>query len=188
MAGGRPPAEQEEVISNMRKFSSGPRSAAAPKNRQAINDLIIGAALVVFGIWVLWTAAGIPTGAAYAAVDARFFPRVVGVGLSISGLGILIGVWRSWRSDAAGDETVPLDWASLLAIAGILLAYILLYLPLGFILASTLLMVAGARVFSSTKPLRDGFWGLVVSVATYLLFTRVIRMELPTGWIWEVLF
>ncbi len=80
-----------------------------------------------------------------------------------------------------GAEGVGTDWPTLLSVAGLLAAYIALYKPLGFILASIVLLPAGARVLGSRAPLRDVITGVALTLAIYFIFTRLLGLELPAG-------
>lgn len=165
-------------------------------------DGIAGVAILAFGAWVLWQAGSLRAGPGYAAVGPRTFPIIVGLATLVSGVGVVIGWLRAWRGDAAPAaaaraDTPPLtdadltgdgdaapagtDWATLLLVGGLLAAYIALFRPLGFVLASTALFPAGAWALGSRAPLRDSLAGVVVSLITYLLFTRFLGLELPAG-------
>ena len=165
----------------------------APSQR-AVHGLA-GLAIVLFGAWFLWQATSLRSGPGYAAIGPRTFPILVGLGLLGSGLGVLAGALRlrderepaHTEAEGPGAETVEgdtgagTDWPTLLGIAGLLALYLALYRPLGFILASSALLPAGARILGSRAQLRDVIAGLVVSVVTYLVFTRLLGLELPAG-------
>lgn len=81
----------------------------------------------------------------------------------------------------ASSEGLPTDWRTLGLMAVALAGLILLWRPLGFILTATLFLVAGARVLGSRSLIRDVVAGVLVSVGTYALFTRLLGLELPAG-------
>jgi putative tricarboxylic transport membrane protein len=143
-------------------------------------DSVAALLIAVLGVWVLWQATSLREGPGYAAVGPRVFPMVVGVGMMVSGLALL---WSSWRVGSAQDSeaTPAADWATLLGMAAALAGYIVLYRPLGFIAASTVFLVAGAWILGSRSPLRDVLAGVLVSVGTFVLFTRLLGLELPVG-------
>ena len=164
---------------------------------QQLADGIAGLAIVLFGAWFLWQANSLRAGPGYAAVGPKTFPIIVGLLLLGSGLGVLLGLVRDARRElprteaegpdaavvegAEGDAAVGSDWPTLLGVAGLLAAYIALYKPLGFILASIVLLPAGARVLGSRAPLRDVIAGVGLSLAIYVVFTRLLGLELPAG-------
>ena len=161
---------------------------------QQLADGIAGLAIVVFGAWFLWQANGLRAGPGYAAVGPKTFPIIVGLVFLGSGLGVLLGLVREARREVPhteaggpdsavveGAEGVGTDWPTLLGVAGLLAAYIALYKPLGFILASIVLLPVGARVLGSRAPLRDVIVGVALSLAIYVVFTRLLGLELPAG-------
>ena len=51
----------------------------------------------------------------------------------------------------------------------------------GFIVASAALFWFVARAFDAGHPLRDALFAVGVSVAAFLLFGRVLDLQLPAG-------
>jgi putative tricarboxylic transport membrane protein len=169
-----------------RNGERGPSARAFPFNA----DVLAGIGIVVLGAWFLWQALILREGPGYAAVGPRVFPVVVGLGLLLSGLAISItAAWALRRLGAAGtmappiegETAEPTDWRTLIAEAAVLAGYVALFLPLGFILASTAFLVASARILGSRSPLRDLASGLGLSIVAYLVFTRLLGLELPAG-------
>ncbi len=143
-------------------------------------DTLAAIVVAALGIWVLWQATALREGPGYAAVGPRVFPIIVGIGILAVGLALL---WSSLRGGAAeADEFNPAaDWPTLLGMAAALAAFIFLYRPLGFVVAATLFLVAGAWVLGSRSPVRDVIAGLLVSGVTFFAFTRLLGLELPAG-------
>ena len=144
--------------------------------------------IVAFGAWFLWQASELRSGPGYAAVGPRVFPIIVGLGLLGSGAALLVA---AFRGRAGGDETpaaddaappaIPADWPTLGGMAALLAAYVLLFQPLGFILTSIAFLVAGAWALGSRSPVRDVVAAVLVSLVTYVVFTRLLGLELPGG-------
>jgi putative tricarboxylic transport membrane protein len=61
-----------------------------------------------------------------------------------------------------------------------MLAYALLLVPVGFLLSTTVLAAILAAMLGA-RPLPAAASGAVVSVGCYLLFTRGLKLALPTG-------
>ena len=140
-------------------------------------DTIAGVLIALFGAWFLWEATLLREGPGYAAVGPRVFPLIVGTGLLVSGLAVLVGGLRAGHQ----PDHLPTDWRTLGLMAVALAGLILLWRPLGFILTATPFLVAGARVLGSRSLIRDVVAGVLVSVGTYALFTRLLGLELPAG-------
>lgn len=126
------------------------------------------------------------------------YPRVVLIGLVLCGLGALVGGRRARGAEIAqqaagtnrGAHVATRNAVGRGAI-GWLAAGVLLHIALvergGFVVASAVLFWCAARAFDARHPLRDALGAAVVSVAAYLLFARVLDLQLPagilTGWL-----
>jgi putative tricarboxylic transport membrane protein len=163
-----------------------PRVSVSPFLRVRVSpDAITGAAIALCAGWFLWQAAALREGPGYAAVGPRVFPAIVGVGFLVSGLALFLsglrGARRQGTTDADAERHAPTDWPTLLAMAGLLALYLVLFRPLGFILASAGFLVAGAWALGSRAWARDLVAGALVSIPTYVVFARLLGLELPAG-------
>jgi len=169
-------------------------------------ETLAAVVIILLGVWTLGQAMELRQGPGYAAVGPRIFPMVVGVGFLVAGAALLLGALRrgdpalaptpapvspAERTATAPDDalgirdddpsTAPTDWPTLAGVAALLAGYVVLFVPLGFILSSALLLVGGARVLGSRSPVRDVAAGVLVSLAAYVVFTRLLGLELPPG-------
>lgn len=85
------------------------------------------------------------------------------------------------RRDKESTQSGSSRWAAILLIAAGILIELTLLEYLGFVIASTFLFWLTARAFESRSPLRDAGFAVAMSVATYLLFARLLDLSLPTG-------
>jgi putative tricarboxylic transport membrane protein len=53
--------------------------------------------------------------------------------------------------------------------------------PVGFVIAGTLLFVLAARGFGSRADVRNGIVGLIIAGITYAFFTYGLGLGLPAG-------
>ncbi|MBL8143242.1 MAG: tripartite tricarboxylate transporter TctB family protein [Acidobacteria bacterium] len=67
-----------------------------------------------------------------------------------------------------------------LVVAGIVLDLLLMDRA-GFVIASSVCFWLTARAFDAAHPLRDAGFAIVVSIASYLLFVRMLQLSLPAG-------
>ena len=139
-------------------------------------ERLFGIAATLLGVWFLWQATELRQGPGYAAVGPRVFPIIVGIGFVASGIGIVL---RSGGSRSAPMDST--DWPTLAAMAALLAAFIALFSPLGFPISSAVFVVAGAWILGSRSTVRDAFVGVVLGGVTYLVFTRLLGLELPAG-------
>jgi putative tricarboxylic transport membrane protein len=151
-----------------------------------VTERVVGAAIALFGGWFLWQAGSLREGPGYAAIGPRVFPVIVGLGLLLSGLALLlqrgsVGVGVVDREDSAGDSVEPIVWPSLTQVAALLAAYVVAFLPLGFIVSSTIFVVGGARVLGSQRWVRDLTVAVLLSAMSYGVFTFLLGLDLPGG-------
>ena len=166
-----------------------PAGSPGVGRRAARPTLVARGLIVLLAAWVLWQAFLLREGPGYAAVGPRVFPVVVGLGLLAGGAALLVGALRrpAPAPEPDAEPAEPTDWATLLGMAVLLAVYLALYLPLGFILATILFLVAAARVLGSRALVRDVVVAVALALATYLLFTRLLGLQLPGGPLAEVL-
>jgi putative tricarboxylic transport membrane protein len=135
----------------------------------------------VLGGAYMWGALGISAGPGYAAVGPGAFPFAIGLGLAISGLGV---VFTDIRGTGRAVPDTPADWRTLGAMIALLAAYIVAYEPLGFIPATIVMYALSARVLGGRR------WGLniavaiVLSVVVYFVFHDLLQVDLPPGALW----
>ena len=138
---------------------------------------LVSAGLLAVALVVLAQAFMIPDGGGYQAVGPRAFPLLVGVGMAVVAV---IGVVQAFRDPVTG-EGEGVHWRPVLLLIGALALYAVLLAPVGYWQATTLFFVAVARVLGSRKLVRDLIVGLLLALATYYLFDRVLGITLPPG-------
>ena len=141
---------------------------------------VIGAAIVLSGIHYnnvsITTAGNLPAGV---------FPIICGVILML--LAVLLFVETKFIHKKAGEiieKYVGPDIKEGLLTIGLFAAYILLYRPLGFIVASVLYLFAQMMVLSdhrNLKPILFAVISIVLPITVYFLFTRAFSLLLPKG-------
>ncbi|MEU7746399.1 tripartite tricarboxylate transporter TctB family protein [Nonomuraea sp. NPDC049158] len=141
---------------------------------------LVSAGFLAVALVVLAQAFMIPDGGGYQAVGPRAFPLLVGIGMAVVAV---IGVVQAFRAPVTreGGEDKGVHWRPVLLLIGALALYAVLLAPVGYWQATTLFFVAVARVLGSRKLVRDLVVGLLLALATYLLFDRVLGITLPPG-------
>jgi hypothetical protein len=71
--------------------------------------------------------------------------------------------------------------SSLAFLAGGIVLNVLLAESAGFVVASAVLFWCTARAFDARRPVRDAVFAIGLSVGAYLLFARVLQLQLPSG-------
>jgi len=138
------------------------------------SDRILGVACVGVAAAMGWAARDYAAQIAYEPVGPRAFP------LLIAGLLALSGAWLVARPSEHSAAIAPGRTTSLAGCAIAIVAYALLFEPLGFVVATALMAVPVGMAFG-------GRWrfalagGAGLGVGLYLLFDRLLDVVLPNG-------
>lgn len=151
----------------------------------SLGVLGLGAAVAVL-------TAQLPSEGGYAGIGPNFFPAVAGAGLILLGAWLcfeaFIGGWRAMPpEDAEARGEHAFNAAGFLWISGGLFAHMALIGWAGFVVAGVALFAAVARGFGSRRPARDLAFGVILSVAIFLFFVRLLNVNLPAGWLQPLL-
>ncbi len=82
---------------------------------------------------------------------------------------------------ASSSEPWLKKYQAVLLVLGGLIVYGFILVPIGFILATTLLIIYEARLLQPGKWIRNGMVGLGVGVGVYLIFVKLLNVMLPAG-------
>jgi putative tricarboxylic transport membrane protein len=153
--------------------------------------------IALVALLVLWLSLQVPEPSSFMAVGPRTFPYILGLAMLLSAILLFILPPRSVPSteereavehtDASviagdpGQEGVdePLEWRRVLLLMGLTLLYVLLFVPLGFVLSTVPFIIVSARVLGSRHLIRDIIVAIAVAVSIYYLFTQILRVGLP---------
>ena len=150
----------------------------------AWQDTGVGLAVLGLAALVAWQTTIIPENAIYARIGPKLFPWLTaGLLALMGGLLTIAGLRGGWEHEA-GEAT---DWSSLAWLAAGLVLNVALISNAGFIIAASLLFVCTARAFGSTQPLRDLAIALVLAIAAYVGFDRVLGYKIGSGLIERLL-
>jgi len=105
------------------------------------------------------------------------YPLIVLAGVVLFGLAAGRSVARSNHDAAPADRRlVSLAWIAI----GIVL-HVMLLEPVGFVGAAAVLFWFTARAFDARHPFRDAAYAIALAAGSYLLFARVLQLQLPAG-------
>jgi len=114
---------------------------------------------------------------------AGFFPLIVGSGLSVLSLVILA---RAFFAKAEDDRSIKelwsgLNWPKVFYTIGVLVIYPMILDWVGFLLTS-LFILALLCIGIEPKKWKLGIGlSIIASVCSYILFDRVLQVQLPRG-------
>ena len=148
---------------------------------------IFAAAILAFGLFVLFATFQISNRQGFSPSGPRFFPLVVVVGLLVFGALFLLSTTLRrdrYLGEKAAAEGVVTDWPTTGMVAAILVVYAFLLNPLGYTVATAIFFVAIAYVLGSRgrrKVLRNLVIGVALGVLVFFSFTELLGVRLPKG-------
>lgn len=152
----------------------------APRRDRA--QLVISALLIALALFVFYQTQLIVADGGYSAIGPRFSPMLVAGALLLIGVLLLRqALAGGWRNMQEATPPEPFFAPAFLWIAGGLALNMVVIGFIGFTLASALLFVMVARGFGSRSLGRDGAIGLVLALAVFFFFTRVLGLALPAS-------
>lgn len=110
-------------------------------------------------------------------VGPTAMPYVVCVGLIILGLAHLVVAFREGIPKPEPADNVALLWIT----AGLIGLVACIALGGGFILATAIIFACTARGFGRRALLVDTVIGLVLGVAIFLVFSKLLTLSMPSG-------
>lgn len=161
-------------------------AAAEPDTRGRLEELAIPGLLFAIAGYLIFglSTMSIPETAKWPGPD--FFPLIITVILLMVAVAMTIQVVRAHQlvrragdhSHEAGPRT---DWKATATVVGTLLVFACTLVPLGWILAGTLLFWGVARGLGSRRPLFDLLVALGMSSLVQLAFSAGLGLSLPPG-------
>jgi putative tricarboxylic transport membrane protein len=142
-------------------------------------QLAFAAVILLLGVLVLTE--GLSVRGDLSPQGPRFFPTALGMLWLV--LGVLYLASRI-RAVAGADDgsTERLAHAKRLAVLAVLLVvYVYVLYPLGYVLATALFFIGAAAALGSRDRRRDVVAGVLLSLAVYLVFSRLLGISLPSG-------
>ncbi len=162
-----------------------------------VEQLAVGAGVLLLGLLVAAGALQISADAGYGGVGPNFLPWVVGAALTLCGILLLreaqSGGFRLMEQPSGADTG---HWPGFVWVSAGLLANAALITRVGFILSCTLCFVLAVRGFRSSQGrldlslralLVDALIGLAIAAPVFWMFTKFLAINLPgltsTGWL-----
>lgn len=139
------------------------------------NDRILGGAALALAAIMIAFGYGLDAPFSYEPVGPKAFPLLTAGIIAACGMALLIG-----RGGAVDTAAGPGTNRALLLLSAALLVYALLFEPLGFLLATALLMTPVAMVFGA-KWWQGLVTGIGLAASFYVIFDRGLQVVLPAG-------
>ncbi|HYM57380.1 MAG TPA: tripartite tricarboxylate transporter TctB family protein [Solirubrobacteraceae bacterium] len=153
--------------------------------RSLTGPRIVAAALLAVGVAALLATFAISEKSGGLSVSGpRFMPLVVSIVLIALSVAFLVRTTIAPDEElarlAAAEETVT-HWPTPSLLLGLLVVYVLLLGPLGYVVATVIFFPVAARVLGSERPVRDVAVGAVLAIGLYYAFTQFLGVPLPAG-------
>jgi putative tricarboxylic transport membrane protein len=150
------------------------------------SELGVALLLLILGAVVLWDASQIATDFTQRGpVGPKAVPVLVGALLIICAVLLARDVLTGGHGEAEAGEDIDLshgsDWRTVLLLAGAFLANAALIEPAGWVISGTVLFWGCAYALGSRHWIRDPLIAIVLSIATFYLFTLGLGITLPAG-------
>lgn len=152
-------------------------------------NLVISLILTVLSILVIHNAYHLPVGSSLGQ-GSEFMPKIVGFLLLACAVGFL---YQGIRTPKATEGDNKFDYVSLirfLIALGLLIMYVLLLKPVGFIIMTTFYIFIQSLFMAPPEKrsvLGSAILAVVSSVTIYLVFTRGLSLLLPPGILGNIL-
>lgn len=133
--------------------------------------------LVVLSVTFLINVFGIRSPDGLDPAGPRFFPFIICTAWVLLSVAYLIEGLRLPSAAGSADRS----WREPGLVAGLLVLYAFLVVPLGYLIATALLFFAVSRVLGSRETVRDAIVSLALVIVVYLAFTQFLDISLPKG-------
>jgi hypothetical protein len=148
-----------------------------PRGRERVKASAVAVVFLLLGVWICLEAAQVPLGS-LRMPGAGFFPLLLGVTLSVLSI-ILLGMTS--LSPAVESTHVWPERPQVLYLVASVIASAWLFERLGFLLTMALFLGVAMRTSGEMGATRAGVLAVVGSAASYWVFGRLLRINLPAG-------
>lgn len=146
-----------------------------------------GVALLICAVGVVLVVGGsmLPSEESGQTVSPGVFPIIIGAGALVTGV---VNVVQAARATGeirarAREERDATHWPTAAWLVAALVGYAAALVPLGFWQSGAVFVTVVARILGSRKWIRNAATGLVIALALYFLFDRLLGVSLPPGYV-----
>ncbi len=145
--------------------------------------IILVCTLLLAGVY-FWATAQIPSLELGDPLGPKAFPRLLGVGLLIAAAMLLVEILRARKKPK--NETSPAwswepyEWV-VVAVSVWTAFYILVFEPLGFMLSTTIYLLALTAYFNRGRWMMNVLTSVLFVVISYFAFTKLLGVNLARG-------
>ncbi len=147
------------------------------------DKFILGFVVVLAGIY-FYATSQIPTLEIGDPLGPKAFPQLLGIGLIISGVMLLIEIIKAGKYPEARPRLTRKDIAHYWivgAVAGWTLLYFLVFEKLGYMIATTIYLLALTTYFNKKRTVTNVLTSVLFCVISYVMFTQLLGVTLARG-------
>jgi putative tricarboxylic transport membrane protein len=114
----------------------------------------------------------------------KAFPRLLGIGLVITAVVFLFEILRERKTAPAASQTKAVDRRSYAVVAAVAVwtfLYFLVFEPLGYVIATSLYLLALMAYFNRGKWVANVLTAVLFSLGSYLMFVKLLGVSLAPG-------
>lgn len=171
------------------RAASGEERASRPLFRrlsfQGRVSIGLSLATAIFAIAYIHATKALPTPQLVDPVGPKAFPYLLGTTLLLCAAGLFVEGLVLFRDEGVSpSKPVALSDPRHLVVTGVMLwtlAYFLTFGLLGYVLSTTLFLLALIYVFDGRRPFRSAAIAIGFSVASYFVFNDLMEVFLPVG-------
>ena len=130
----------------------------------------------------------IPGTGDYVTITAATFPRLCVGGFSILSLILIAKSFFLFKTEIP-DSTRPtiglLGWRNFTVITIIIISYMSLIEPIGYLISTIICLIIMNFYFGTRNIWQIILGGIALPAALYILFSRVLLIQLPTGYLFD---
>ena len=146
-------------------------------------DRVILVVTVIIATVYMYGTTQIPTLEIGDPLGPKAFPRLLGIGLFLAAAFLAFEIWRDKAKRREASEESPFEARVILVLAAVVVwtsVYYLCFVPLGYIVATSLYLLPMMAGFNSGKWLANIATAVLFSLGTYWLFVK-LDVALPKG-------
>lgn len=147
------------------------------RRRPDTPGFVIAAGLVGLGVLVAWDASNLGAASTYSPIGPSAASYAVALGLAALGIATAVMAWRGGLPERESFD----PYAVLLILGGIAGLTAIIYYGGGFIFGTTVLFAATSRALGHPRIFLDLAIGFTLSLAIYVVFTKLLSLSLPQG-------
>jgi putative tricarboxylic transport membrane protein len=148
-------------------------------------DRVIFVCIVVLAAVYFYATAQIPSLEIGDPLGPKAFPRLLGVALLVTG-GILLMEMLGARADKSQEtaRSATVDRGVIMVIAAVAVwtaVYFVLFEPLGYVIASTIYLIALTLYFNPGRWVMNVTTSALFTIISYLMFSKLLGVTLAKG-------